>query len=237
MPKEEDVQQSRDDEAQRSNDPDHQREQHGEVNDSLPFVAVLNHNLDVEEELIEARAVIGGMISYRQKLGLHDGIQGHGVDSDARPLSNDDKQGALELEVYKEGNVVGALFTLGQLGKDQEASPALTSLGHTHALEDNRQRVEIALCYASRAHNAHSHDPSIYEEDVGNDDGNGEDPFGHFERNLGLDLTRPLVESEKVDSSEGIGGVDSAGDEYEYPQPTVGDGCKARGRPKIREGL
>lgn len=49
-----DIHQCSDDETQSSNDPDDQREQHGEVNDCFSLVALLDHDLDVDEELLEA---------------------------------------------------------------------------------------------------------------------------------------------------------------------------------------
>lgn len=134
VPEEEEVQQYGDDETQGSNHPDDQGEQHGKVNDRLLLVAVFNHELDVEEELLETGAFIRRMVADGKKLSLHDGIQSHGIDGDTWPLSDDDEQGTLELEVDEEGNVVGALFTLGQLGKDQEAPPALSARRDAHTL-------------------------------------------------------------------------------------------------------
>ncbi len=50
-------------------------------------------------------------------------------------------------------------------------------------------------------------------------------------------LTGPLVEREKIDGGEGIGGVDSAGGEDEDPEPCVGKRRQARCRPKVGEVL
>lgn len=152
------------------------------------------------------------MIAYGKKLCLHDGVKSHGIDGDSRTLSDYDEEGALELKVDENSNVVGTLLGLGQFSKDQEASPTLTALCHTHTLPDSGKRLEIAFCHATGSHHAQGHDPSVQEEDVGNDDGNGKDPFGDLKGNLGLDLAGPFVEGQKIDGSKGIGGVNCARD-------------------------
>jgi hypothetical protein len=111
----------------------------------------------------------------------------------------------LELEVHKEGNVVGTLLTLCQFSKDKETSPALARLGQTHTLPDGSQWLEVALCYTARAHDTDGPDSPIDEKDVGDDDGDGEDPFGDLKGHLWLHLTRPFVEGEQVDGGKGIG--------------------------------
>ena len=57
MPEEEEVQDTSDNETQRSDDPDDEREQHGEVDDCFLLVAGLDHELDVHEELLEVGAI------------------------------------------------------------------------------------------------------------------------------------------------------------------------------------
>lgn len=74
MPEEEDIEQGRYDETQGGNDPDDQREQHGEVDDALLLVAVINHGLDVDKELLEIGTILRRVVSPRYQLGLHDGI-------------------------------------------------------------------------------------------------------------------------------------------------------------------
>ena len=224
MPEKENVEQARDEQTQSRNDPDHQREQHSEVDDGLLLVAFLNHDLDVEEELVKARSIFGSMVANRKELGLHDGVQCQGVDGDARTLGDYDKHSALELKVDEESDVVGALFTLGQFGEDQEAPPALAAFSQSHTLQYSCQRLEITFGNTACPHDAQSHDPSVEKENVGDDDSDCENPFGNLEGNLGLDLTRPFIEGEKVDGGESIGGVDSAGDDYEDPQPYIGEG-------------
>ena len=95
------------------------------------------------------------MFADWKKLRLHDCIQGHGIDGCAGPLCNDEKQGALELEIDKEGDVIGALFTLGEFGKNQEASPALAGLGNAHTLPDGSHGFQVAFGHTARLDNAH----------------------------------------------------------------------------------
>ena len=177
------------------------------------------------------------MLADGQEVRLHDGVQSHGVEGNARSLCNNDEQGALELEVDKKGDVVGTLLTLGQLGKDQKTTPALASLGNAHTLQYSSQWLKVALRDTSCAHNAQSPDPSIYEKDIGDDDGNGEDPFGHVEGYGRLDLARPFVKSKEIDGSEGVGGIDGTRDEDENPQPGVRERREARGGLEVGQGL
>jgi hypothetical protein len=143
----------------------------------------------------------------------------------------------LELKVHKERNVVGTLLTLCQFSKDKESSPALASLGQTHTLPDGSQWLEVALCHTARAHDTDGSDSSIDKKDVGDDDGDGEDPLGDLKGHLWLDLTGPFVEGEQVDGGEGIGCVDSTRDDDQNPQPHVGEGREAGAGPEIREVL
>lgn len=169
------------------------------------------------------------MIAHREQLRLHDSIQGHAVNSNSWPLSDDDEKRALELEVNEERDVIGTLFTLGQFSEDQEAPPTLSTASDSHTLQDGGKRFEIAFGDAAGAHDPQGHDPAIEEKDIRNDDSDGEDPFGNLEGNLGLDLTRPLVEGEEIDGSESIGGVDGARDDDEDPQPNIGKGRETGG--------
>jgi hypothetical protein len=125
-------------------------------------------------------------------------------------LGDDYKQSALELKVYKESNVVGTLLTLGQLCKDQETAPALASLGDAHTLEYGSQWLEVAFRDTSCPHDTQSSDPSVGEKDIGDDNGDGEDPFGNVKRHGRLDLARPFVKSKEVDGGEGVGSVNGA---------------------------
>ena len=173
------------------------------------------------------------MLTNREKLGLHDGVQGHGVDRNTWSLSDNDDESALELEVDEESNVVGSLLTFRQLGEDQKTTPTSATAGESHTLPDSSHWLEVAFCHTAGAHDTECPDASVDQEDVGDNDGNGENPFGNFERYLRLYLTGPLVEGEEVHGGEGIGGVHGAGDEDEDPKPGVGEGCQARCRPEV----
>lgn len=177
------------------------------------------------------------MLADRQELSLHDSVQSHSVDCNAWALGDNDDQSALELEVDEESNVIGSLFTLGQLGEDQETTPSSATAGESHTLPDSGHWFEVAFCDAARSHDTECSDASVDQEDIGDDDGNSEDPFGDLERYLGLYLTGPLVEGEEIDGCESVGGVDGTGDENEDPEPGVGEGCQARRRPEVREVL
>jgi hypothetical protein len=158
---------------------------------------------------------------------LHDGIKGHGVDGSPRTLGNDDEEGALELKVDEKGDIVGAFLTPSQLGKDQEASPALAALCNSHTLPDGSHGFKIAFGYTAGLYDTYGTVVSVQKEDVGDDDGYGEDPFGNLERDRGLDLARPFLECEQIDGSKGVGDVDGAGNNDEDPEPNVGKGCEA----------
>lgn len=164
------------------------------------------------------------MFANRKELGLHNSVQGHGVDGDTGALSDNDDERALKLEVDEKGNVIGTLLTLCQLSKDQKAAPSSAAVGQPHRLPDSSHWLEVAFCHAARAHDPESPHTSVAQENIRDDDSDGEDPLGNLERYLGLYLAGPLIEGEKVDGSEGIGGVNSAGDEGEDPEPGVGKG-------------
>jgi hypothetical protein len=53
MPEEYNVENTRDYETKRSDNPNEQGEKHGEIDDSFLFVSLLNHRFDVEEELLK----------------------------------------------------------------------------------------------------------------------------------------------------------------------------------------
>lgn len=227
MPEKEDVQYTRDDNTQCSDDPDDEREQHGEVDNSLLFVAIFDHSLNVHEELLESGAILRCMLANWKELSLHDGVQSHRVDRNTRALGDNNDKSTLELEINKEGNVVGTLLTFRQLGEDQETAPSSTAAGEPHTLPNGSHWFKIAFCHTAGAHDTECPNASIDQEDVGDDDGNGEDPLGDFERHLRLYLTGPLVKGKEVHGGEGIGGIDGARDEDEDPKPGVGEGCQA----------
>jgi hypothetical protein len=210
VPEEEEVKDRRNDQTQSRDNPNDQGEQHGEVDDSLLLVSSVDHELDIHKKLLEVGAIFCRVIANRYELRLHDGVQSHGVESNSRSLGNNDEQRALELEIDKEGDVVGTLLTLGQLCEDQEAAPALAGLGDAHTLQYSCQGLEVAFRDTSGPHDAQSPDPSVCEKDVGDDDGNGEDPFGNVKGHGRFDLAGPFVKSKEVDGGEGIGSIDCA---------------------------
>jgi len=162
------------------------------------------------------------MVADWEELSLHDGVQSHGIDGNARTLRNDNEESALKLEVDEEGNVVGALLTLSELCEYEKSSPTLTALGDAHTLHDGGKWFEVAFCHAARLDNPQGTKPAVEQKHVGDNDGDGEDPFGNLEWDLGLDLARPIVEGEQVHCGEGVGGIDGARDEDEDPEPGIG---------------
>lgn len=126
-------------------------------------------------------------------------------------LDQENKRGhsTFELEVHKQGNVIHALPALGQFSEDQKATPSLPLFGQAHTLPDGGQWLEIAFGNAARANDADRTDPAVCQKNVGDDDGDGKNPFGNLEVDGRLNLAGPFVESEEIDGSESIGGVDT----------------------------
>ena len=124
----------------------------------------------------------------------------------------------LKAEVREESHVLGSLLALGQLGENEEALVAL-AFAKTHTLQARSQTVKIAL-----GHTAPPHDPvgpNVLVEEVDNreDDAYSEDPFLDCERHhlSQLDIRRPFVEEEQVDSCKGVDTVDCY--RYEEREP------------------
>jgi hypothetical protein len=139
-----------------------------------------------------------------------------------------------KLEMDKYGQIIDAFAAPRQLSKNQEPAPALTLLRQADTLEDSSKRFEIAFSDAARSDDAQSPIPSVYEEDVGNDDAHGEDPFRNIEAHDGVHLARPFIESEEINGCECIGGVDGNGYDDEDPEPDIGEWCEARVRFEVR---
>lgn len=53
VPEKQNIEKTRNDETQSSDDPDEQGKEHGEVDDCLLLVSVLDHEFDVHEELLK----------------------------------------------------------------------------------------------------------------------------------------------------------------------------------------
>lgn len=142
----------------------------------------------------------------------------------------------MEAEVGEQGNVLGALLALGELGEDEEAPPAL-ALAHADALEADGDVVEVALGDVAALHDAHGADLLEAEVDEGGDDGDGEDPLGDLEVDGRLDLGGPLVKGEQVDGGEQVDAVDGQRDDEHEPQVEVGERGEASSRPEVVEAL
>jgi hypothetical protein len=73
--------------------------------------------------------------------------------------------------------------------------------------------------------------------DPGEDNTDREDPFRNIERYDGLNFTGPFIESEEVDSCEGIDTVNCDGYNQTDPEIAVCQRLKAGGRFEIVETL
>lgn len=124
-----------------------------------------------------------------------------------------------ELKVDEEGKVVDPLAALRQRRVDEKAAPSLGR--QAQAVEDGSKRLKVALRDTVGAEDAPRPEPAVGEEDVGEDDADGEDPFRHVEADDGLHFTGPLVVGEQIDRSEGIGGIHGHGDDDQDPKPHV----------------
>lgn len=134
-----------------------------------------------------------------------------------------------EAKVGKQGNVLGALFTLGEGGKDQEASPAL-AFADSDRLPTDGQRIHVAFGNIVALHDASGTNGLVSEVDERQDDANGKDPFGDVERNGGLDGGGPAVKGDELDGGEAVDRVDGNGDDEREPEIAVGKGrTTARG--------
>lgn len=132
----------------------------------------------------------------------------------------------MKAKVGEEGNVLGTLFALGELGKDEEAFEAL-AFAHTETLEADGNIVEITLGNVSSLHNAHGSELFKGKVDKRGNNAGGEDPFRDLKVNGGLDRGGPSVKGEEVDGREGIDTVDGDGDEEHKPQVDVSEGSAA----------
>jgi hypothetical protein len=118
-----------------------------------------------------------------------------------------------KVEVCEQGDVVGAFFTLCQVGKDEEAPPTLAPFPHTHTLDAKSNGIQIARCYSAGFYNAKCANAPIDEQDEGEYNAAGENPFRNVKGNLRFDLACPAGEDEKVDCGKRVDSVDSDGDD------------------------
>lgn len=91
----------------------------------------------------------------------------------------------------------------------------------SNTLYTNSKRIQISLSDASRAHDTNGFNPTINEQQKRGDDGTGEYPPRYIDGNFRLDLTRPLVEGEKIDGSEGVDGVHCDWNESQHPNHQI----------------
>lgn len=213
MPEEGEVEDGRCNQTQGAEDPDDQGEQHAEVDDGLSLIFV-PQCANVDEELLKGR-VIG--ICSGHNVGSEHGIQCHGIDTNTRPLGENDADGGLEGKVDEEGDVVGALSALSQGIEDEEALEAASA----HALHIDSQRVQKALCHASSSQDAYGSDPFIEAQGPRQANTDGEDPLAVFQVQSRLDLTAPAIKGKQIDSSEGVDSVDGNPNQSHKPEPDV----------------
>lgn len=133
----------------------------------------------------------------------------------------------LKAKVCKQGNILGALFTLGQFRKDEKSSKSLPR-SKANRLPAHSKTVQIDVGNVASLNRSSSADPLEAEIDKGQDDTAREDPSRDVNGNSWLDFGRPSVEDEELDGSEGIDSVDGEGDDEAYPEGDVGkDGATA----------
>jgi hypothetical protein len=209
VPEEDNIKDSGDDQAQSTENPDDEGEQHTAVNDTLHAILVEECS-DVDPKLLKT-GMVGGL--GRDDVSGEDGVQGHGVDALARTFGEDDAKGGFEGEVDEKGDIIGTLFTLGELGEDQEAPPTLIS----HTLDVDGQWVEEVISDSAPSDDADGANPFVEAKGPRDENANGEDPLAVFEVQSGFDAGAPTVESQQVDGREGIDHVDGDTDKGHDP--------------------
>jgi hypothetical protein len=130
-----------------------------------------------------------------------------------------------KVEVCEQGDVIGAFFTLCQVGKDEEASPTLAPFPHTHTLDAKSNRIQITRCDSAGFYNANCAKQPIDEQDEGEYDAAGENPFRNMEGDLWFNLACPAGEGEKIDCGECVDSVDSDGDDDRQVEDDIREGC------------
>jgi hypothetical protein len=162
MPKEDKVEYDRNDQAEKGDDPNHQRPQHTKEDDSLEMVGI-GQNSHVDEELNDSRMSIGRCVfSFRDELQPQHGVQRDGIDNLSRSLGEDDSEPGFKGVVCEESNVVGALSTFRQFSKDEESLPS-PSLAPSNGLYSDSQGVKVTFCHSSLSHDSYCSHPSVDE--------------------------------------------------------------------------
>jgi hypothetical protein len=144
----------------------------------------------------------------------------------------------LKAEKGEEGNVLGALFTLGELREDQESLPS-SAVSHSDTFQTRSQAVQEAFGDAPSAHDGYGTEVLIGEIGKRKEDAHGEDPFRDVEGNKlsGLNLGGPFVKGEKLVGREHVDGIDGERDDQGKPEVAVGERREARGGLEIIETL
>jgi len=101
----------------------------------------------------------------------------------------------LKAEIGEESYDFSSLLTLGQLSEDQE-SPPTSAFTQPDTFESNAQRIHKRFGDTTALHDSSGPNMLVSEVDEGQNDADGEDPFGNLEGDgLGeFDRARPSVE-------------------------------------------
>lgn len=173
VPEEEKVEEHGEEQAQGSEDPDDEREDHAGQDDSL-FLVPVGKDTKVLEELEDRRRSI---LVLGVELGDVHFPQRQGVDDLSRSRAEDDTDPRLEREVREQRHVLGTLLTLRQLREDQEALPATTLAKDANGLESDSQGVEVTLSHGAAFDNEMRTDVLVDDIDPRRNDAAGENPF------------------------------------------------------------
>jgi hypothetical protein len=208
-PQEEDEEERSEEQWQEGEDPDDESEEHTGQDDGLTgFLGRKSANLIKE---VGERGFEAGLVDLKPR--VVDRVEGHCVDGLARPGTKNSADPRLKAEEGEEGNVLGALFTLGELRKDQESLPT-SAVSHPNTLQTRSQAVQEAFGHAPSAHDCYGTEVLIGKIGKGKKDADGEDPFRDVERDElgGLNLRGPSVEGEKLVGGEHVNSIDGERD-------------------------
>ena len=142
----------------------------------------------------------------------------------------------LEAKVGKQRNILGAFFALCELGKHQEAPPAM-STAHPDAFPADGQIVEVALGNVAAFHDAKGAHPFKDEIEDRGDDAGGKNVLGDVDADGRLDIGGPSVKNEQVDGGKSVDGVEGDGQDERKPQITICRRSSASFGPKVGQGL
>lgn len=233
MPEKGDIEDTGNCQTERRHDPDDEGVEHAEQDDRSDVVAVVQ-DLDVSEELADLGAIVARrVLAGRNEIGLHDRVQGHGVDDVARTLGEDDAQPGFEGKVGEEGDVLAAFLALGQFGEEEKSAPSSTGLAHAHTLRAECQWVQIALGDSTGPDCPDSAHPSNEEQHPGQNDASGEYPARDGEGDHRLYLAVPAIEDQEVDRRKDVDRVAGQRDQKGDVEDAVRKVGEAGGGSKI----